>query len=130
MKIRELKMQKRILIVDDEKAILMAFKKLLRSENVEVDTAETMDEAENLLKNNIYNVAIVDLRLTGVMGEEGLIIIKYIKEFYSQTEVILVTGYGSSLVMEKAQAMGVAFYFEKPVSSQILKDALKSLGVG
>ncbi len=123
-------MQKRILIVDDEKAILMAFKKLLRSENVEVDTAETMDEAENLLKNNIYNVAIVDLRLTGVMGEEGLIIIKYIKEFYSQTEVILVTGYGSSLVMEKAQAMGAAFYFEKPVSSQILKDALKSLGVG
>jgi DNA-binding NtrC family response regulator len=121
-------MQQRILIVDDEKAILIAFKKLLRSGNIEVDAAETIDEAENLLKKHIYNVAIVDLRLTGVNGEEGLTIIKHIKEFYSQTEIILVTGYGNSFVMEKAQSLGVAFYFEKPVSSQTLKDALKSLG--
>ncbi len=86
-------MKQRILIVDDEKAILMAFKKLLSSGNVDVDTAETIDETENLLKENIYNVAMVDLRLTGVTGEEGLVIIKYIKEFYPRTEVILVTGY-------------------------------------
>ncbi len=122
-------MKQRILIVDDEKAILMAFKKLLSNGNIEVDTAETIDQAEDLLKENIYNVAIVDLRLTGVTGEQGLIIIKYIKEFYSQTEVILVTGYGSSSIMERAQTMGTAFYFEKPISAQTLKDALQSLGV-
>ena len=92
-------MQHRILIIDDEKAILIAFKKLLRSENIEVDTAETIDEAENLLKEHLYNVAIVDLRLTGVTGEEGLTIIKHIKEFYPRTEVILVTGYGNASVM-------------------------------
>jgi len=123
-------MMQRILIVDDEKAILLAFKKLLQSPNIEVDTAETIENAENLLKENTYNVAIVDLRLTGVDGDEGLKIIKHIKEFYSQTEVILVTGYGSSIVMEKAHARGAAFYFEKPVSSEILKNALKSLNIG
>ena len=84
---------------------------------------------KNLLKKNIYNVVIVDLRFTGVYGEEGLKIIKYVKEFYPQTNVILVTGYGSSAVMEKAQALGAAFYFEKPVSSEIMKNALKSLNV-
>lgn len=120
----------RILIVDDEIAILLAFKKILQSPDIEVDTAETIDEAEALLKDNSYNVAIVDLRLTGVDGEEGLKIIKHIKEFYSQTEVILVTGYGNSIIMEKAQARGAAFYFEKPVSSEVLKDALKSLHIG
>jgi DNA-binding NtrC family response regulator len=122
-------MNKRILIVDDEKTILLAFKKLLKSPNIMVDTAETINEAENLLKKNIYNVVMVDLRLTGVDGEEGLEIIKYVKEFYPQTNVILVTGYGSSAVMEKAQALGAAFYFEKPVSSEILKNALKSLNI-
>lgn len=123
-------MNQRILIIDDEKAILLAFKKLLQSQNVMVDAAETIGEAENLLKKNIYNAAIVDLRLTGVDGEEGLKIIKYIKEFYPQTSVILVTGYGSKTVMEKAQALGAAFYFEKPVSSETLRIALKSLNVG
>ena len=122
-------MNQRILIVDDEKAILLAFKKLLQSPNIAVDTAETIGEAEKLLKKNIYNVVMVDLRLTGVDGEEGLEIIKYVKEFYPQTNVILVTGYGSSAVMEKAQALGAAFYFEKPVSSEIMKNALKSLNV-
>jgi DNA-binding NtrC family response regulator len=123
-------MSQRILIVDDEKAILLAFKKLLQSPDIEVDTAETIDDAEKLLKENIYNVAIVDLRLTGVNGEEGLKIIKHVKEFYSHTEVILVTGYGSPAVMEKAQAKGAAFYFEKPVSSEVLKKAMKSLNIG
>jgi DNA-binding NtrC family response regulator len=120
----------RILIVDDEKAILVAFKKLLKSPNIEVDTAETMGEADNLLKENIYQAVIVDLRLTGVHGEEGLEIIKYVKELHPQTNVILVTGFGSSAVMEKAQALGAAFYFEKPVSSEVLKNALKSLNIG
>jgi DNA-binding NtrC family response regulator len=122
-------MKQRILIVDDEKAILLAFKKLLKSPNIDVDTAETIGETEDLLKRNIYNAAIVDLRLTGVDGEEGLKIMKHIKEFYPETNVILVTGYGSSAVMEKAQALGAAFYFEKPVSIEILKNALKSLNI-
>lgn len=122
-------MKQRILIVDDEKAILLAFKKLLKSPNIDVDTAETIGETEDLLKKNIYNAAIVDLRLTGVDGEEGLKIMKNIKKFCPQTNVIMVTGYGSSAVMEKAQALGAAFYFEKPVSIEILKNALKSLDI-
>jgi DNA-binding NtrC family response regulator len=122
-------MPQKILIVDDEAAILLAFKKLLQNSNIQVDTAETMGEAEEHLKKTIYNVAIVDLRLTGVTGEEGLEIIKYIKEYHPQTQVILVTGYGSPKVMERAQALGAAFYFEKPVSGETLKNALKSLGL-
>lgn len=123
-------MKKRILIVDDEKAILLAHKKLLKSSTVDVDTAETIDETQDLLKRNIYNAVIVDLRLTGIEGEEGLEIIKSVKQLHPQTHVILVTGYGSTAVMENAYALGAAFYFEKPVSSEILKIALKSLEIG
>jgi len=122
-------MSQRILIVDDETAILLAFKKLLQTKDITVDTAETMGEAEKFLCKNFYDAAIVDLRLTGVTGEEGLEIIKYVKEFHPETHVILVTGYGSPKVMEKAQALGAAFYFEKPVSGDTLRNALKSLGV-
>jgi two-component system, NtrC family, response regulator PilR len=119
---------KRILIVDDETAILVAFRKLLQKPGVSVDTAETMGEAEALLKENDYAVAVVDLRLTGVIGEEGLEVIRYINEIRPRTRVILVTGYGSPAVMHKAQELGAAFYFEKPVSGETLRTALRSLG--
>jgi DNA-binding NtrC family response regulator len=123
-------MNQRILIVDDEKAILLAFKKLLQSPNIAVDTAATVEEAKDFLKENIYNVVIADLRLTGVDGEEGLEVIKNVKEINYQTSVILVTGYGSPAVMEQARSLGAAFYFEKPVSADVLKKAMKSLNIG
>jgi DNA-binding NtrC family response regulator len=122
-------MPKRILIVDDEPALLIAFKGILESDEVTVDTAETMGGAENHLKANRYDVVIVDLRLTGVLGEEGLEIIKYVKEFKPETQVILITGYGNPSIMEKARELGAAFYFEKPVSSDTLFQAMKSLGI-
>jgi DNA-binding NtrC family response regulator len=122
-------MLKRILIVDDEPALLIAFKGILENEEVLVDTAETMGSAEDRLKANAYDVVVVDLRLTGVLGEEGLEIIKYVKEFKPETQVILITGYGNPSIMEKARELGAAFYFEKPVSSDTLFQAMKSLGI-
>jgi ActR/RegA family two-component response regulator len=88
-----------------------------------------MGQAEQLIKANSYSAAVVDLRLTGIIGTEGLEIIKYIKEISPATHVIMVTGYGSPQVMHRAQELGAAFYFEKPVSGATLKEALASLGV-
>lgn len=122
-------MPKRVLVVDDEKAILISYKRLLQSDNIMVDTADQMEDAEKLLKAWSYDVVIADLRLTGILGEEGLEILKYIKEHNLRTEVILVTGYGSPEIQEKARGLGAAFYFEKPVASDLLKDALHNLGV-
>jgi DNA-binding NtrC family response regulator len=122
-------MIKHILIVDDETTILMAFKKLLECPNVEVDTAETIDEAFALLDRHSYSAVIADLRLSGFSGEEGLEIIRYVKERHPESQVILITAYGNEDVMKKAYSLGASFYFEKPVSTNIIKDALKSGGV-
>lgn len=123
-------MESRILLVDDEVGILLAFKKLLQAPGIAVDTAQTIEEAEGLLKSNLYHVVIADLRLTGILGEEGLEIIRYIREHNLHSHVILITGYGSPDVMEKAYEMGADFYFEKPVQADLLRDTLRSLGVG
>lgn len=123
-------MESRILLVDDEVGILLAFKKLLQAPGLVVDTAQTIEAAEALLKSNPYSVVIADLRLTGVLGEEGLEIIRYIREHNLSSRVILVTGYGSPDVMEKAYALGADFYFEKPVKAELLRDTIRSLGVG
>jgi len=118
----------RILFVDDEKAFLIVSKKLLTRDWVEVHTAETKDEALAMIDENEYDVVITDIRLTGVFGKEGIDILRYVKEHKPQTHVILITGYGSPAIKKKAIALGAAYYFEKPVSLFILRDALEKLG--
>ena len=59
---------KKILIVDDEADILEILKLFL--EQCEVETASTFDEAKELLENNTYDVAILDIM--GVRGFELL----------------------------------------------------------
>ncbi len=118
-----------ILIVDDEQAILMAFCKLFQSPYVHIDVAETLEEVRNYLQQRVYDVVIADLRLTGVLGEEGLDILRWIREHAPQTRTILMTGYGNPEVMERAYELGAAFYFEKPVAVHALEEALRALGI-
>ena len=120
---------RRILIVDDEQALLIALKKLLQDSKVHVDTAETMKEALAHINESSYEVIIADIRLSGILNQEGLEILRYVKENKPGTRVMLMTGYGSPDVMEHAFDLGADYYFEKPVSIRVLKDALKSIEV-
>jgi DNA-binding NtrC family response regulator len=117
--------QMRVLVVDDEPAFLLGFKKLLQSPDMVIDTTETFEEAISLLDEHNYTAVIADIRLTGVLREEGLDILKYIKEQYPCTKVIMITGYGGTEVMERAMFLGADYYFEKPVPLDMLKNALR-----
>ncbi len=119
----------RILLVDDEAAILFGFKKLLQCDDVKVDTAETFETALNLLGAHEYQFVITDLKLSGSSGGSGFGIIRHVKTTSPNTQVILITGYGNQEIMEKAFSMGAAGYYEKPVSAHTLRDALKELGM-
>jgi DNA-binding NtrC family response regulator len=121
--------KKHILIVDNEQAILLAFKKLFSTPNIKVDTVETMEEALEMLKKDDYDIVIADLRLTGRLSEEGLYILKYVKEHTPDAGVILITGYGNPDVQKRAIQLGVDYYFEKPVSTSVLRNVLKDLGM-
>lgn len=121
-------MAKRILVVDDETAFLLGIRKVLGSTGAVTDIVETIEEAEKLILQNPYDILITDLRLTGVLGEEGLEIVRFVKEKSPQTHCVLVTGYGSPEIRDKAKEQGVAFYFEKPVSPSQLLDIVKKLG--
>ena len=121
--------RKRILVVDDEEAILLAFKKLLQRPNVEVDTCECIEDAKSLIDLNIYDVIVADLRLSGTLGQEGFEIISYLKQRSTATKVALITAYGSHGIEEKARNIGADLYFEKPVSIKNLNEILQTIGV-
>lgn len=122
-------MIKHVLLIDDETAILMAFKKLLQSPGIEIDTADSKESAQSALNRRDYAAVIADLRLGDTGGEEGLEILRFVKEHNPAVPTILITAYGNPEVMERTYRLGADLYLEKPVSSNTLKDALNKLGV-
>jgi len=118
--------KRRVLIVDDETAFLLAIKRLLTGPDISIDTAATLDDAIALLHSADFNAVITDIRLTNVLGMEGLEILRYVKEHSPGTVVVILTGYGNTGIMETAYNMGANVYLEKPVPPNILKNVLEN----
>ena len=104
---------KRILIVDDEEAILFAFKRVLDAPGLEVHTAETMAQALDLIEQNAYAVVIADLRLSGTTCDEGFTVIKIVAEKQEECKIIVMTAYGSVEIAVEAMKLGVSDYLIK-----------------
>ncbi len=120
---------KRILIVDDEQSILTMLGKFFRGGDNEVITASRIEEAEYAVKNTRFDLVLADLRLTGVLGMEGLELLPFVKDHSPETEVILMTGYGSPEIKKEAYEKGAYYYFDKPIDLRVLKDKISELGI-
>lgn len=121
--------KKRILIIDDETGFLLALRKILQSPEVHIDTAETFEDAMALLQVQTYQVVVADIRLTMILREEGLTILKYVKKERPESKIIMISGYVNDSVLEKVRSLGADLFFVKPISSDILKDTLRCWGI-
>lgn len=121
--------KQRILIVDDEEAIIFSYKKLLSGRYVEVDGCTSLVDALALIQNNRYSAVITDFRLSHSESSEGLEILACIRTYQPATPVILFTGYGSDEIKNQVLALGICGYFDKPVQVAEIVEALRSMGV-
>jgi len=121
---------KRIIIVDDEEVILFGYKQVLSETWLVVDTAETVDEAKSLIGTNVYDAAILDLRLSNSMSLEGLELIPFVKNARKECRIIVVTAYGDETIRRKAIDSGADLFLEKPVDPEDIKKTLISMGIG
>ncbi|MBT9164483.1 MAG: Nitrogen regulation protein NR(I) [candidate division WS2 bacterium] len=120
---------KRILIVDDELAILMALSHLLSNENTLVITSSRIEEAEEALYRYKFDLIIADIRLSGIEGMEGLELLSYVKNISPEIKVILMTAYGSDEIKESAYQRGAYHYYEKPIDMDDLTKKVEDCGI-
>lgn len=120
---------KRILIVDDEPTILLTLSYALRSNGVEVVTASRLETAEEALDRYSFDLVIADIRMSGILGAEGLELLSYIKRRWPKTKVIIMTAYGSEEIKKDAYERGANQYYDKPVDIDELTKRIKEMGV-
>jgi DNA-binding response OmpR family regulator len=121
--------RKTILVVDDDDATRSSLSSILASDVVAVRTASTRKEAERLIETERFDLAIVDLSLTGRVGMEGLELISKIKERAPQTVVAVLTGYGSPEIEREARRRGADQYWEKTLPIPALVERIRALGI-
>ena len=104
----------RILIVDDEEPILFAMREYFVAKGWAVDCAREPHEAVALLAEHEYGIAILDLRLSGTPGAEGLDLIESVRDGSPHTRIILLTAYGSREIEAEAFRRGADAFLHKP----------------
>ena len=102
----------KILLVDDEKKFVMMLAKRLVLRGIEVDYAFTGDEALAKAKNNLYDVAVLDVKMPGINGVESFV---KMKAHNPDVQVILVTAYTLDDLISQAQAEGILAILPKPL---------------
>ncbi|MEK6282499.1 MAG: sigma-54 dependent transcriptional regulator [Acidobacteriota bacterium] len=108
----------RILVVDDERTVAGAIEAILTESGYEVLTASSSVEATEVLKNRSFDLVITDLRLSDATGID---LITQIKSQTPDTEVVLISAYGSLDITIEAIKRGAYYYLEKPFTPDVLR---------
>ena len=101
----------RILLVDDEAALLQSLADFLREHGTHVDTTMDGQKAIEALKNHPYTLLVTDIRLPGVSGMD---LLRHVKTHHPDIAVVLITGYASTETAIEALRLGAYDYIEKP----------------
>ncbi len=102
----------KVLVVDDAVDTLEMMKAYLQSEGYEPITSETGKGALELINANKFEVVLTDLQLPDLNGIE---LVKQIKEISPETEIIMMSGYGSVSKAVEATKAGAFYFLEKPI---------------
>ena len=100
-----------ILIVDDDHHLRKSFDKLLTQDGHSVRTALTGEAALPLVRSNVFDLIIMDVRLPGM---DGLRTFKAIREIEPLLPVIIMTAFGTTETAIEATKMGAFDYILKP----------------
>lgn len=115
-------MKKRVLLVDDEAAVLAALSRTLRTQGYEVSGASDGAEALRLMRSSPAQVVISDYRMPGMQGTE---VLGRIESFWPETVRIILSGYADyDTVMDAIESGVVHKFLAKPWNNNELLEQL------
>ena len=101
-----------LLVIDDEPDLRTLYELTLLREGYEVETAGSVEEALQMLKERSYSAVITDMRLP---DGSGLDVLAYLEEGKRREKAIVITAYGSAENAVEALKSGAFDYLTKPV---------------
>ena len=116
-------MSKRVLVVDDEKLIVKGIRFSLEQDGMEVDAAYDGEEALKLIRENHYDMILLDVMLPKYDGFE---VCQRVREF-SDVPVIMLTAKGDDMNKILGLEYGADDYIIKPFNILEVKARIKAI---
>ncbi|MEW6419869.1 MAG: response regulator [Nitrospirota bacterium] len=116
----------RVLVIDDEDIVLKSCYRVLTPEGYDVKMATKGLDGLQMLKNDKYDVVLVDVKMPDM---DGIEVLRRIKKEWPDIPVIIITGYSAISDAVFAIKLGAYDYIEKPFAPDtILSSVKKALG--
>jgi len=115
-------MKERILIVDDEENLTLGYSKCLSKVGYEVKTASSGEEALDLIREEIFDLIFLDIRLPRM---DGMQVLKEALEIDPDLIVVMITAHGSVESAVKAMTIGAHNYLMKGFDHEELRMVAK-----
>ncbi len=120
-------MKVKILVVDDEPTARRSWRDILRLEGYQVETAANGGSALELLKDQSFDVMLLDLKMPGLSGVD---VLRTVNKAYPDMQVIVLTAHGSLGSAIEALRQGAHDYLLKPASTEdVLNSVADALAV-
>jgi DNA-binding response OmpR family regulator len=118
-------MKSNILVIDDEPVARQSLTDILRLEGFSVNSVPNGQAAVEYVRTNPVELLIVDLRMPGM---DGLEVVQVVNQISPETEVILLTAFGTTETAIQALRLRVHDYLQKPASpAQVISSVKKGL---
>ena len=106
----------KILVIDDDRDILLTTKVILKKEFREIKTVTAPDDIIPYIKRDIFDVILLDMNFTtgATSGKEGLYWLKKILEISTEAIIIVMTAYGDINLAVEAMKIGATDFIIKP----------------
>jgi DNA-binding NtrC family response regulator len=114
----------RILVVDDEKSILMLLEEALSQWGYQVTAASSGAEALAALRTQVFDAALTDVRMPDM---SGLDLLRELKKRDESMEVVIMTGYPTIASAVEALKEGAYDYLSKPLILDELRHLMQRL---
>jgi two-component system response regulator HydG len=111
-----------VLVVDDEPANLASIEKIFQRDGMRVLTADGAKAALELCRTHRVQVVLTDLMMPGISGLE---LLKAIKQLSPDTEVVMMTAYGTVETAVQAMREGAYDFVEKPLKRMTIVKSVR-----
>jgi len=113
----------KLLVIDDEEIVLKSCRRVLSSDDLELDTAFSGEEGLKKVDEGKYDIVITDLMMPGIDGME---VLKRLIAERPEITVIMFTGFATVETTREALKLGAFDYIPKPFTPPELRDVVNN----